>query len=509
MSLALKLKRAKYARKLAALQKQYARQLEEGWDIVLPPPIDAIVPDEYQAQVGNWAYQYCQIPFIETALKNGHKFQRKVYICTADTGALSRNKYLSPYINADLAHDHTGSGELYDEHGHFSHCKGINLAKKDGANLGLLHHPLIPIDYFVGFGRKVLSKYGSGSYTWIEQFGDKLIDDIRKKVIPEDAAVIVNMSFGGGGTHAGVERVMNELRSMGVFLHASSGNANGPVGFPAKLASVFAIGAHDQDEKRAPFSNFGPELFASGAGVGITSTGDGEDELLTWSGTSMAGPTYGANMALLLSMAPDIRNMDDLEAFLADGNLKDVGEPGRDDYFGHGIARLDYLVDEPIGGDPPPPPPPPEPEPPKYDYPTPRITRLELKGQFRMWWRTMGGETTGQGTATTMLESELSFNEMMPIHGYTNTVALEDLVLVLETKSFAAPAAELHEKLTKEFFANGKRGVIMPQPADAQDAAEWGLFFLKLLANKEGGEIVACAARATFDGVVTEVTNRV
>ncbi|MFP4566857.1 MAG: S8 family serine peptidase, partial [Spirochaetaceae bacterium] len=63
-------------------------------------------------------------------------------------------------------------------------------------------------------------------------------------------------------------------------------------------------------------------------------------------GTSMAAPHVAGVVGLLYSYAPNL-NQDAVYAILAD-TAKDLGEPGHDEQFGHGLidaeAALEYLI---------------------------------------------------------------------------------------------------------------------------------------------------------------------
>ena len=71
-----------------------------------------------------------------------------------------------------------------------------------------------------------------------------------------------------------------------------------PTEYPAAIPEVCAVGATDDRDRRAAFSNTGRHIDLVAPGVGILSTtpmfrydGDGEREFDAWDGTSMATPT--------------------------------------------------------------------------------------------------------------------------------------------------------------------------------------------------------------------------
>jgi len=122
-------------------------------------------------------------------------------------------------------------------------------------------------------------------------------------------ASVVNLSL-GGAHDPGEEAVVQDLLDGGITVIAAMGNEfeqGNPVDYPAALEGVIAVGATDENDKRAPFSNTGRHIAVSAPGTNILSTvpvRDGitaDDYYDSWSGTSMATPHVSAAAALLLA----------------------------------------------------------------------------------------------------------------------------------------------------------------------------------------------------------------
>ena len=111
----------------------------------------------------------------------------------------------------------------------------------------------------------------------------------------EDDARIISMSFGGPAS-VHTERVaISNAFNEGLLLVASSGNeGRPPVGFPAALPEVIAVGATDITDTIADFSSFGFDQELVGPGVDVpTTTVQGVGRETLFSVVSGFAPTGG------------------------------------------------------------------------------------------------------------------------------------------------------------------------------------------------------------------------
>jgi subtilisin family serine protease len=147
-----------------------------------------------------------------------------------------------------------------------------------------------------------------------------------------DGCDIVNLSLGGGPADEIVEEAIADARAQGMLVVIASGNdGRRPVSYPAAHKGATAVSAMgrigtyppgslaegdvlfppagtDPDEYVAGFSNVGPEIAATGLGVGVLSTFP-NDSFAALSGTSMATPVVCGTVACLLSRDPDVFGM--------------------------------------------------------------------------------------------------------------------------------------------------------------------------------------------------------
>jgi subtilisin family serine protease len=150
----------------------------------------------------------------------------------------------------------------------------------------------------------------------------------------------------------------------GCIVFFSSHNDGGPVLWPAKYPEVVAVGATDHHDVRWHYSNYGPELdivAPSGGrevadipgGFQCTTDISGPDgvnnrgmpdiygpmvnldmDYRYFGGTSGACPVAAGVAALILSVEPNLTN-EEVRRFL-EHSAKDLGDPGWDEYYGHG-----------------------------------------------------------------------------------------------------------------------------------------------------------------------------
>lgn len=145
-----------------------------------------------------------------------------------------------------------------------------------------------------------------------------------------DGASVANMSLGGGVDQALDQAVANSIDS-GVSYAVAAGNSNADAAnfSPARVDTAITVGATDDDDSRASYSNYGSAVNIFAPGSNITAawhTGDSATN--TISGTSMASPHVAGVVALYLSDNPGASPADVSSAVEAAGTDGVVGNPG-------------------------------------------------------------------------------------------------------------------------------------------------------------------------------------
>ena len=196
---------------------------------------------------------------------------------------------------------------------------------------------------------------------WAATHGADIISNSWEDNIP---LPIVRSAFADVTQPGGLGR-----NGKGCIALAAAGNQGNIVHTPAAHPEVIAVGATDADDIWYSYSNFGPELdvvapsgdwwdnrmtvpqwttdIAGSAGYNSDNT---DPSILDYtdamSGTSGACPIVAGVSALILSIEPDLTS-NEVRHFL-ERSAKDLGEPGRDDYYGWGRvdarAALDMVL---------------------------------------------------------------------------------------------------------------------------------------------------------------------
>ncbi|GAB2778493.1 S8 family peptidase [Streptomyces daliensis] len=170
---------------------------------------------------------------------------------------------------------------------------------------------------------RVLDDQGSGTTEGVVAG----IDWVTKN---HEGPSVANMSLGGGADEALDEAVSNSIAS-GVTYAVAAGNEGADAGnsSPARVPEALTVGATDNTDAQADFSNYGSVVDLYAPGVDITGAWNtGDDATDTISGTSMASPHVAGAAAVYLSGHTDA-TPEAVAKGLTDGASKDVvGNPG-------------------------------------------------------------------------------------------------------------------------------------------------------------------------------------
>lgn len=229
-----------------------------------------------------------------------------------------------------------GNTTPYDDHDHGSFMASCAAGKADpkgvapGASL---------------MGVKVLNYQGAGDTNTIIQGIDWAV---------ANGADVMNLSLGGAGGDgtSPLAQECNWAVSQGVVVvtTAGSGGSCSTIGTPGDATNVITVGAVDYTNAIASFSSRGPttdgrikpDLVAPGVSISAADAGTACGNV-TWSGTSVSTALVSGVCALILdknsSATPaQIKNILGYTAL-------DLGNAGKDNYYGWGLVDAKKAVD--------------------------------------------------------------------------------------------------------------------------------------------------------------------
>src|SRR3954468_4127329 len=226
-----------------------------------------------------------------------------------------------------------------DNHGHGTHVAGIVAAQRDN-NEGIAG---------VAPGAKVMPLRALGSNGRGTSIAIAEAFDYAGKM----GLRVVNASLGGPGLDQTQLTAIQAHPNTLYVIAAANDNVNndvtpyGPCALPA--ANIMCVGASDENDRRASFSNYGAssvDVFAPGTAILSTYPTSGYAYL---QGTSMASPNAAGVAALVLSAGPAASALDVKSAIMASTDAK-ADLSGRS--VTGGRINADRAVSGAVGGKP-------------------------------------------------------------------------------------------------------------------------------------------------------------
>jgi len=198
-----------------------------------------------------------------------------------------------------------------DTHGHGTHTAG----SAGGSRYGVASESII-------HGMRVCCGRGTNTLAGLDWIA-------RKAIKP----ALVTMSLGSWGNSQTSKTAVDKVVENGiaVFVSAGNNNADSCQKTYAFIESTVTVGASDESNNRASFSNWGTclDIYAPGTRIPSASSRD-DTSIVSMSGTSMATPLTAGAGALLLESDPTMtpaKLKEKLQTAAASGELGDM-QPG-------------------------------------------------------------------------------------------------------------------------------------------------------------------------------------
>ena len=229
-----------------------------------------------------------------------------VTVYVVDTGVAHHSDFGGRLVDGfNAIADNNGTNDC---NGHGTHVAGI----VGGTNYGVAKSArLVPV--------RVLDCTGAGSLSSVLAGLDWVIQDHAANPGP----AVVNMSLGGDPSSA-LDAEVNSVISAGMTAVIAAGNDNvdACTKSPARVAAALTVGASNENDQRASFSNFGScvDVFAPGTNILSDSYSSGSATSVA-SGTSESAPFVSGVAALTLERYPSASPLTVSQTILAQTTL--------------------------------------------------------------------------------------------------------------------------------------------------------------------------------------------
>lgn len=222
-------------------------------------------------------------------------FDRPVRIAILDTGVPALNLYIRSRVVA-------GVGIASDRTDYFDRPTGVDTNHDNEPDGALGHGSMVSglVAQIAPFARFVIARVADSdgvSSAW------NLIKGIA--FAAQNNAEVINISFGAvEGIPALKDVIENWLDPQGVLVVAAIGNnGSDSANSPASYSQVVCVSGVDQNNLKAPFSNWDGKARQSAPATGVKSCW-WDHTMGVWSGTSFASPLVAATIADSLRSRP-------------------------------------------------------------------------------------------------------------------------------------------------------------------------------------------------------------
>ncbi|MCU0685806.1 MAG: S8 family serine peptidase [Polyangiaceae bacterium] len=237
-----------------------------------------------------------------------------VHVYIVDTGLNAAHNEFTGRVGNNF--DSVGDGQNGNDcDGHGSHVASTAA----GTQFGMAKQATI-------HASRVLNCAGSGTIAGVIAG----VDFVKNDCTANGRKCVANMSLGGGAAQT-LDDAVTAAVNAGIPFVVAAGNesTNACTRSPARTPLAITVGATDDNDIRASFSNFGPCVDIFAPGVSILGANIGSPTATqSISGTSMASPHVAGAVAQFLSCNPTANPQAALNALLANASNNCVTNPG-------------------------------------------------------------------------------------------------------------------------------------------------------------------------------------
>ncbi len=249
-----------------------------------------------------------------------------------DTGIEANHEDLAPVLRADLGYNTVDNSTNWTP----VHYHGTLVA---GAAAAVINNSLGVAG--VGHDAKIIPVRISNLSD-----GGAYLSDAAECISysADNGAKAINLSYRMAG-YATIDSAASYAEGKGATTVVAAANDGVDPGWP-DFSTFLAVGATDQNDNRASWSNYGNYIDIVAPGVSILTTYTGNQYAYA-SGTSLAAPLVVGTIALLSGAKPDISPSEVKNVLYTTAD--DLGDPGDDNIYGQGRVNAKKAVEKLIG----------------------------------------------------------------------------------------------------------------------------------------------------------------
>ena len=216
-----------------------------------------------QLRASNYTGAGVAVCIGDTGIDGNHpEFQKKIKGFKNFTGEAGRD---NAYQLNDVSHHGTHvAGTVFAQYGAGTGASGT----QEGMDANGVGGVASGVNLYIA---RVLGDDGSGSSSGIINGVNWCAAQLKSQGGTE-SKVVISLSLGGGRASKTEQRAYTSVWQKGAFTVAATGNDGAAVSYPAAYTEVVGIGAIDNTEAKADFSNFGTQVDLVGPGVSVLSS---------------------------------------------------------------------------------------------------------------------------------------------------------------------------------------------------------------------------------------------
>lgn len=226
-----------------------------------------------------WGDNALRVPSLRTSNYTG----AGVAVCIGDTGIDGNHPEFARKLRGfkNFVTTEANRGDPYalnDVSHHGTHVAGTVFAQYGSGTGATGQQPGMDANGVGGvasgvnlYMARVLGDDGSGSSSGIINGVNWCAAQLRSQGGTENK-VVISLSLGGGRASQTEQRAYTNVYNKGVLTIAATGNDGAAVSYPAAYTNVVGVGAIDDNQARADFSNFGTQVDLVGPGVHVLSS---------------------------------------------------------------------------------------------------------------------------------------------------------------------------------------------------------------------------------------------